>query len=140
MRRSACLLTLAAVLPLAEGARAHGAEWTLRVIGARVGSHEVTVRTAPRQPRVGRLHVEVQLIDPRTLRYIEQTTVRASATRAGGTRNDVGPELARLRAPWHELDLELPKSGSWEVRIRVDGPDARGEVSFRIDLQPEDDK
>lgn len=140
MRRAACLLTLAAALAFAEGARAHGAEWTLRVTGARVGSHEVTVRTAPRQPRVGRLHVEVQLIDPRTLRYIEQTTVRASAMRPGSTGNEVGPELARLRAPWHEIDLELPKSGSWEVRISIDGPDARGEVSFRIDLQPEDGK
>lgn len=135
MRQLACLLAFAGTLPFTGSVQAHGAEWELRLLGARVGNHTVTMRTAPRPPRVGPLHVEVQLIDPQTLRYVETATIVASATRVGG--GSAGPQAARLRSPWHEIDLELPKSGPWDVDIVIDAG-ARGNVSFRVDVLPED--
>ena len=139
MRNVACLLSFAGALPFATSAHAHGADWKLRLLGQKVGSYEVTARTAPKEPRIGRLHVEVQLIDPQTLRYVERATVTVSARLRGGT-DQAGPVVAYLRAPWHELDMELRKSGAWDVELAIDGLRARGNASFRVDVLPEDTK
>ena len=139
MNGLACWLSFAGALPFAASAAAHGADWELRLLGQRVGDYEVTARTAPKQPRTGRLHVEVQLMDPQTLRYLEQATVSASARLRGGDEQ-AGPAVAQLRAPWHELDIELRKSGSWDVDLAIEAPRVRGKASFRVDVLPEDTK
>ena len=140
MKDLACWLSFAGALPFAASAAAHGADWELRLLGQRVGGYEVTARTAPKQPRTGRLHVEVQLMDPQTLRYLEQATVTATARLRGGGQEQPGPAVAQLRAPWHELDIELRKSGSWDVDLAIEAPRARGTASFRVDVLPEDTK
>lgn len=134
MRGLAVLLSLAGLLPFAAGVRAHGADWELRITGKRVGAYDVTVRTSPRQPRTGRLHIEAQLIDPRTLAYVEQAKVSALARPGDGTVGQAGPVSSRYRRPWHEMDLVLNKSGAWEVQIVIDDPRAQGKVSFRVDV------
>lgn len=58
------LLSFAGLLSFDSGVRAHGADWEVRMIGQRVGGYDVTVRTAPKRPRAGRVHVGVQLIAP----------------------------------------------------------------------------
>lgn len=140
MRDLACWLSLAGALPFAASAEAHGADWELRLLGQRVGGYEVTARTAPKQPGIGRLHVEVQLIDPQTLRYVEETTVTATARLRGGGHEQAGPAIAQLRAPWHELDIELGKSGAWDVELAIEAPRARGNASFRVEVLAEDTK
>jgi|GEM_PF-2538327 len=110
------------------------------MVGQRVGDYAVTVRTAPKQPRVGALHVEVQLIDLKTLAYVELATVSAAARLGGGTMDQAGPVPSRYLRPWHEMNLMLNKSGSWNVQLAIDGPRARGDVSFRVNILTEDKK
>lgn len=65
------------------------------MVGQRVGGYDVTVRTAPGQPRTGRLHVEVQLIDPETLAYVERATVSVVARFRDGKIAQAGPVSSR---------------------------------------------
>lgn len=95
MRSFAVLLSFAGLLPFATGVRAHGADWEVRMVGQRVAGYDVTVRTAPKQPRTGRLHVEV-----------------------------------------HEAELNLKKSGPWDVHLAIGGSHAQGNTSFRVDILP----
>jgi hypothetical protein len=134
VRGLAILLSFAGLLPFAAGVRAHGADWELRMTGKRVGAYEVTVRTSPKRPRTGRLHIEAQLIDPRTLAYVEHAKVSAIARLGDGTAGQAGSVASRYRRPWHEMDLVLSKSGAWEVQIVIDDPRAQGKISFRVDV------
>lgn len=140
MRGLAVLLSFAGLLPFAAGVRAHGANWELRVTGKRVGAYDVTVRTSPKQPRTGRLHIEAQLIDPQTLAYVDDAKVSALARLGEVAASQAGPVASRYRKPWHEMDLILNKSGAWNVQLLIDGPRARGHVSLRIEVLPEDRK
>ena len=134
MRGLAVFLSFAGLLPFAAGVRAHGADWELRMAGKRVGAYDLTVRTSPKQPRTGRLHVEAQLIDPETLAYVDHAKVSALARLGDGAANQAGPVSSRYRKPWHEMDLVLNKSGAWDVQIVIDDPRAQGKASFRVDV------
>ena len=112
----------------------------MRLLGQRVGDYELTARTAPKQPRIGPLHIEMQLIDPRALRYVEQASVTATVRLRGSGQEQAGPAVAQPRAPWHELDIELRKSGFWDVDLAIEAPRAQGKASFRVDVLPEDSK
>ena len=134
MRNLAVLLSFAGLLPFAAGVGAHGSDWELRMTGKRVGAYDVTVRTSPKQPRTGRLHIEAQLIDPRTLAYVDDAKVSALARLGEGAISQAGPVSSQYRKPWHEMDLVLNKSGAWDVQIVIDDPRAQGRVSFRVDV------
>lgn len=134
MRRLAVLLSFAGLLPFAAGVRAHGADWELRFAGKRVGAYDLTVRTSPKQPRAGQLHIEAQLIDPQTLAYVDHAKVSALARRGEGAADHAGPVSSRYRKPWHEMDLVLGKSGTWDVQLLIDDPRARGKASFRVEI------
>lgn len=134
MRSLAVLLSFAGLLPFAAGVRAHGADWELRMAGKRVGAYDLTVRTSPKQPRTGHLHIEAQLLDPQTLAYVDHAKVSALARLGGGAVNQAGPVASRYRKPWHEMDLVLNKSGAWDVEIVIDDPRAQGKASFRVDV------
>lgn len=135
MRSLAIVLSFAGLLPFAAGVGAHhGVDWELRMTGKRVGAYDVTVRTSPKQPRTGQLHIEAQLIDPQTLTYVEHVKVSALARLGEGAVNQAGPVASRYRRSWHEMDLVLNKSGAWEVQIVIDDPRAKGKVSFRVDV------
>ena len=140
MRALAVLLSFAGLLPFAAGVRAHGADWELRLAGKRVGPYDVTVRTSPKQPRAGRLHIEAQLIDPQTLAYFDHVKVSALARLGESAISQAGPAASVYRKPWHEMDLILDESGAWDVELVLDGPRARGNASFRVDVLPEDTK
>ena len=133
------IVTSAGVLAFAN-ALAHGEDWELRMAGKRVGAYDLTVRTSPKQPRAGKLHVEAQLIDPQTLAYVDHARVSALARRVEGVTDQTGPVSSRYRRPWHEMNLVLDKSGTWDVQLVVDDPRTRGHASFRIEVLPEDKK
>jgi len=118
VRGLAVLLSFAGLLPFAAGVRAY----------------DLTVRTSPKLPRTGRLHIEAQLIDPQTLAYIDDAKVSALARLGDGAASQAGPVASRYRRPWHEMDLVLRKSGAWEMRIVIDDPRAQGRVTFRFDV------
>lgn len=114
----------------------HGSESEVRLLGQRAGAYDVTVRIAPKQLRIGVLHVEVQLIDPEALSYVDGATVTAVARTRDGTGVEAGPVRSRYREPWHEMDLSLTKSGPWDVHLTIDGALGREDVSFRVDVRP----
>lgn len=134
MRSLAVLLSFAGLLPFAAGVRAHGADWELRMAGKRVGAYDLTVRTSPKQPHTGHLHIEAQLIDPQTLAYVDHAKVSALARLGEGAVNQAGPVASRYRKPWHEMDLILNKGGAWDVQLVIDDPRAQGKASFRVDV------
>lgn len=140
MRSLAVLLSFAGLPPFAAGVAAHGADWELRMAGKRVGAYELTVRTSPKQPRTGHLHIEAQLIDPQTLAYIDDAKVSAFARLGEDAGNQAGPVASRYRKPWHEMDLLMNRSGVWDVQLVIDDPRARGHASFRVEVLPEDKK
>lgn len=117
---------------VSANALAHGEDWELRFAGERVGGYDLTVRTSPKQPRTGQLHIEAQLIDPQTLAYVDHAKVSALARRGEGEQ--AGPVSSRYRKPWHEMDLVLNKSGAWDVQLLVDDPRAQAKASFRLDV------
>jgi len=133
----AVLLSFAGLSASVPSVGAHGADWEVRMVGQRVGSYDVTVRTAPKEPRTGRLHIEVQLIAPDSLTYVDRATVTATAEFRGQGNVRSGPALSRYRAPWHEMDLTLNKSGAWDVRLAIDGPRGREAVGFPVNVLPE---
>ncbi|MGH8221924.1 MAG: hypothetical protein ACREQZ_03025 [Woeseiaceae bacterium] len=133
------VIASAGVLAFAN-AVAHGEDWELRMTGKKVGAYDLTVRTSPKQPRTGRLHIEAQVIDPQTLAYVDDAKVSALARLDGGAAAQAGPVPSRYRRPWHEIDLVLTRSGAWEVQLVVDDPRARGAASFLVDILPEDTK
>ncbi len=106
--------------------------------GKRVGAYDVTVRTSPKQPRTGHLHIEAQLIDPRTLAYVDDAKVSAAARLGEAAASQAGPVASRYRKPWHEMNLLLDRSGAWDVALTIEGPRARGSASFRVDVLRED--
>jgi hypothetical protein len=140
VRSLAILLSFAGLLPFVAGVRAHGADWELRMAGNRVGSYDLTVRTSPKRPRTGHLHIEVQLIDPQTLVYVDHAKVSAFARLGEDAGDQARPVASRYRKPWHEIDLLMNRSGVWEVRLVIDDPRARGHASFRVEVLPEDKK
>ncbi len=135
MRALAIVLSLAGLVSFAAGVGAHhGVDWELRMVGKRVGAYDLTVRTSPKRPRTGQLHIEAQLIDPQTLAYVEHVKVSALARLGEGAVRQAGPVASRYRKSWHQMDLVLDSSGAWDVQLVIDGPRAQGNVSFRVDV------
>jgi hypothetical protein len=135
----AAMVALMAVLLTVRLAQAHGGGGTVQLSGQNVADHDVIVMTAPKRPRVGALHVAVQLIDPSELTYIETATVTATARYLGDETMRVRSTRSRYREPWHELDLDLKLSGPWQVKLYIDGPNGQGESSLRVNISPDPD-
>lgn len=132
----AAVVSLASLSTFVTTVWGHGRNSEVRLLGQRVGAYDVTVMTTPKQPSVGRLHVEVQLMDRRTLTYVDRATVTAIARFGGRQTVQIGPVHSRYREPWHEMDLTVTKSGPWDVNLAIDGPLGREEISFRVDVWP----
>jgi len=131
------LVSFASLLLHAGDVQAHGTASEVRILGQNLDGYDVTVRTAPKQPRTGRLHIEVQLIAPDSLTYIEAATVTASAHLRAGTTHQAGPVRSHYRPPWHEMELTLNKSGTWDVRLAIEGPHGRRMTTFRVEILPD---
>ena len=83
------------------------------------------------------MHVQVQLIDPKALAYVDRASVNAVARLRGGRTLKAGPVRSQYREPWHEMDLRLTKSGAWDIRLMIDGPQGSENLSFRVDVSDE---
>ena len=128
------LLVSSAGLLVRANAWAHGAEWELRMVGKRAGAYDVTVRTSPKQPRTGHLHIEAQLINAQTLAYVDHAKVSALARLGEGAVNQAGPVSSRYQKPWHAMDIILNKGGTWDQQLIIDNARAQGKASFRVDV------
>lgn len=116
--------------------QAHGGDEEVRLLGEAVGGYDVTVITAPQDPHTGPLHVAVQLTDPKELTYVRKATVVAKARFLGEESAELLRARAQYREPWHELHLQLAKSGRWKVELSIDGTSGEGKTSFTVDVLP----
>lgn len=73
----------------------------------------------------------------RNFAYIGGAFVTATARFRNGKAVQAGPALSRYRKPWHEMDLNLNKNGSWDVHVVIDGPRGQAQVTFQIDVGSE---
>lgn len=121
----------------AAGVQSHGTQSEVRVLGQGLDGYDITVRTAPKRPRTGRLHIDVQLIAPDSLTYIDRASVTARARLRGAEGLQAGPVRSHYRAPWHELELNLQKSGAWDIHLTIDGPRGQRETTFRVEILAE---
>lgn len=121
----------------AADVQSHGAGSEVRVVGRSVDGYDVTVRTAPKQPGTGRLHIDIQLISPDSLTYIDRASVTATARLRGSKDLRAGPACSHYRAPWHELELNLQKSGTWDIHLSIDGTRGRTETTLRVEILSE---
>lgn len=131
------LVAVASLLLYGGSIQAHGTDSEIRILGQNLDGYEVTVRTAPKQPRTGRLHIEVQLIAPDSLTYVDAATVTATARLRTGNTHQVGPARSQYRAPWHEVDLNLNEIGTWDVHLAIDGTLGRRKTTFRVEVLPD---
>lgn len=135
----ACLLVTASLTgspPFVAVAYAHGSSSQVLVLGQRVGAYDVTVRATPKPPRIGRLHLQVQLIEPKALSYVTHAGLTATAMFREEDTIQMRPVSSQYRHPWHEMDIDLEKSGSWDVYLTIDGPFGREMLSLRIEVRP----
>lgn len=139
-KRGARFVSLLAIVsligwpPFIASAFGHGSASEVRILGERVGAYDVTVRTTPKPPRIGHLHVQVQLIEPEALTYVKRAKVTAVGTMRGKERLETAAVSSQYRHPWHEIDIDFTKSGSWKVRLMIDGPLGREELWFPLDV------
>jgi len=131
------LVAFAVLLFPITGVQAHGTQSEIQVLGRSLDGYDVTVRTAPKRPRTGRLHIEVQLIDPDSLTYIERATVTATARLGGMETLQAGPARSEYRAPWHETELNLQESGTWQIHLAIEGPKGQRETTLHVDVLAE---
>lgn len=131
------IVSFAVLFLHAADVQSHGTQSEVRVLGQGLDGYDVTVRTAPKRPRTGRLHIDVQLIAPDSLTYIDQASVTATARLRGAASLQAGPAQSHYRAPWHELELNLQKTGTWDIRLAIDGPRGQSETSFRVEILSE---
>lgn len=132
MKNLAVIASFLGLMPWSAAVLPHGAEWELRVVGQKIAFYDATVRTSPKKPRPGRLHVELQLIDPETLTYVDRASASAVARLRDG--EETAPVYSRYQHPWHEMDIALGRPGSWDVVLAIDAPRAQGKLSFRVDV------
>jgi hypothetical protein len=131
------LVAFVVVLFPATDAQSHGTQSEVQVLGRNLDGYDLTVRTEPKRPRTGRLHIEVQLIDSSSLTYIEQATVTAMARLRGMETLQAGPVRSEYRAPWHEMELHLQKIGTWQIHLLIDGPRGQRETTLHVDVLAE---
>ena len=59
----------------------------------------------------------------------------AAATEASPLTTVATSEQATNKL-FYEADVTIPATGSWEVRVEVDGPEGKGSVSFPLQVEP----
>lgn len=131
------LVSFAVLFFHAASVQSHGTQSEVRVLGQSLDGYDVTVRTAPRRPRTGRLHIDVQLIAPDSLTYIDRASITATARLRDAEGHQAGPARSHYRAPWHELELNLQKSGTWDIHLTIDGPRGESETTLRVEILSE---
>ncbi len=99
------------------------------------GPYVVRVVTSPTPPRVENLYLEVRVTEAATGRVVTDARVFAAAAPAEGDGPLVEAEATHDIAPIpteYAAHLVVPTAGTWRVRVRVEGAEGTGEVTFLV--------
>ena len=101
------------------------------------GPYEVSLGTAPADPKVGRLHLTIRLAEANTGVAITGADVVVTGTGPGVGEPEIGP----LEAPSlpstpadFDLDVEVDREGMWSFRVEVDSSMGPGSTDFILDV------
>ncbi len=119
-----------------ERASANGA--TRQVVkSALAGPYELQVGLLPGSPKVGNLHLSIQVKDAGTGATITDAAVRLTASGPEGAVN-VGPTQA-VNTPqspqYYDADIPLDTEGQWVLTLEVDGALGQASLDLTLDVQ-----
>lgn len=142
MRRTALIATgLTLLLSLvAESAQASGPGTggrTIELEDQPAGPYLVTVFSSPAPPVTESLYLEIRVKDAESGRVIAGGTVIARAEPVGFPAEPIVAEATHDIAPL-EIDfaahLPLPRPGTWQITVEIEGPRGAASVSFPLDV------
>ena len=129
------ILMVWAVLLLHQGpVQANGAT-RLVLENERAGPYQLQVGILPGSPKVGNLHLSIEIDDAASGASVADALVWVTATGPEGSTNTGPVQASRLLTSGqsYEVNISLDTEGSWLVTIDVDA--AQGEVSLDIPLE-----
>ena len=101
------------------------------------GPYDVSLGTAPPDPRVGPLHLTVKLSATGSEDAITGADVIVSGRGPGATQAEIGP-LPTFSLPAtpedYDLDVELDREGAWTFTVDVDASLGEATAVFLLDV------
>ena len=108
-----------------------------KYVSRTAGPYEVSLGTAPPDPRVGPLHLTVKLAEADSKEAITGADVTVSAAGPGASDAEIGP-LAALTLPAtpedYDLDVEVDREGTWTFTVEVDASLGEATAEFPLDV------
>ena len=135
------VLALVIVMPLAwsgaweSKAEANGSVTKYTTLA--VGPYDISLGTAPADPRVGRLHLTVKLAEASSKQAISGADVAISGRGPGASEADFGPlpTITLASTPEdYDLDVELDREGAWVFTVYVDAELGEATAEFPLDV------
>jgi len=124
-------ILMAPVLLLADGG-------TLRVGNVAMGAYRVNIFTDPTPVPPDTIDVSALVTFERGRGVATGLDIEVVAVRTDGTGPVHRRAATREQATdprYYSAKFALGSTGEWEIRVKVQGPDGEGEVSFRITCQ-----
>ena len=117
--------------------KAEGNGRVTKYMSRTAGPYEVSLGTAPPDPRVGPLHLTVKLAEASSEEAITGADVMVSGKGPGSSDVEIGPLPARSlpSAPEdYDLDVEVDREGTWTFVVEVDAPPGEATAEFLLDV------
>lgn len=136
-------LVLLLLLLIVHSAQAHGGG-TPRLVNEDIGPYWLSVWTSPDPPRVGELHLTIGLSEPGVGRSAGDAVLGADvevqlAPQATAEEAIVAAatNAQSTNKLFYETDVQVPRTGTWDVTIRASGPAGSGSATFSLAVQEE---
>ncbi len=108
-----------------------------KYVSSTAGPYEVSLGTAPPDPRVGPLHLTVRLAEAGSDEAITGAGVTVSGRGPGSSDAEIGP-LPAFTLPDtpkdYDLDVEVDREGAWTFVVEVDAPPGEATAEFVLDV------
>ena len=101
------------------------------------GPYLLRVVSSPTPPRVENLYLEVRVTEASSGREVTDATVWTSASFVDGEAEPLRVEAVHAIAPIpteYGSHLPVPRAGTWEITIEVEGPPGEGKTSLMIQI------
>jgi len=101
------------------------------------GPYLLRVVSSPTPPRVENLYLEVRVTEAASGLEVRDATVWTSASFVDAEAQPLRVEAVHAIAPIpteYASHLPVPRAGTWEITIEVDGPPGEGQTSLMIQI------
>ena len=108
-----------------------------KYISRTAGPYEVSLGTAPPDPRVGPLHLTVRLTEANSAEAIIGADVTVAGRGPGASEAEIGPLPTSTFASTpedYDLDVELDREGTWVFIVDVDAELGEATAEFPLDV------